>query len=100
MTLARPLIERRQHRASALSRAIGAPDRDAIAARRQIDAEPVLDQRQMLVMFPKQGSEQTVVVEGEGQEVAVFGVAPGLGGGEVLHAHAWVQRAWAPSIVG
>src|SRR5690348_14483701 len=98
MTLAGAVIERGKHRSRAGAGLFRSPDRHAVAARGEIDAELALDESQMLVMLAEDGSKQAIVVEGEGEKVLIIGIAPGLGAGKLVQADSGIQRAAAPSV--
>ncbi len=58
-----PLIKAFQHAARLIAAFAWAVERDLIAARGGDDAEPALDQREILAVLPKQGRGEAVVVE-------------------------------------
>src|SRR5262245_45630467 len=98
MALAGATIERGENGARAGAGFFRAPDRDAIAARGEVDAQFALDEGQMFVMLAEHRGKQAIVVESQCQEIFVFGAAAGLGPGKLLQADTWIQRAAAPSV--
>ena len=60
-----PPVEDFEHAARLLAGLARAVERDLIAARRGDDAEPPLDQREVLVEFAEQRGGEPVVVEGQ-----------------------------------
>src|SRR5207302_3809576 len=97
--IAYAFIERRQHALGTVARSQRALDGNPVAARRNIDAKPVLDERKMLIVLAKQRSKQAVVVEYESSEVAIFQNLAGPCAGNVTGTDAVVQRQIAPLLL-
>ena len=74
------LIKAFEHAARALAAVARAFDRHLIAARVRHDAEPALDQREVLPVLPEQRRGAAIVVEGE-QDLRRRGVVRLAGGG-------------------
>ena len=65
VTALEPLIEAFEHAPGQLAGLVGAFQRDVIAARSGNDAEPALDQSEILAVLTEQGGGEAIVVEGE-----------------------------------
>ena len=65
VTALEPLIEAFEHAPGQLAGLVGAFQRDVIAARIGDDAEPALDQSEVLAVLTEQGGGEAIVVEGE-----------------------------------
>jgi hypothetical protein len=92
--LQRTLIQVNQHLSRHFAAALCALNGNLVATRRDVDAEPVLDKQQVLIMLTKDKHEQAVVIKAQGSG-AEGGCDARLAGSSRLGLkRPWAQRAF------